>query len=156
MLLGQLEATRLPMDKRCRQVPEDDVEAVRWFRMAAEQGHAGGQSNLGLMYANGFGVPEDDAEAVRWFRMAAEQGDAGAQCNLGLMYANGDGVVQDDARAYLWFNLAVAASQGDARARRVESRDRAAARLSPADRAAAQRLATQCQASAFKDCGEPQ
>jgi Asp-tRNA(Asn)/Glu-tRNA(Gln) amidotransferase A subunit family amidase len=88
------------------------------------------------MYANGYGVPEDDAEAVRWYRMAAEQGSADAQSNLGVMYANGEGVVQDDARAYLWFNLAVAASQGDERARRVESRDRAAARLSPTDRAA--------------------
>ena len=36
-------------------VPEDDAEAVRWHRLAADQGHAGGQNNLGLMYANGEG-----------------------------------------------------------------------------------------------------
>jgi TPR repeat protein len=109
-----------------------------------------------VMYADGAGVAEDDAEAVRWYRMAAEQGDAVAQVNLGFMYANGAGVVQDDVRAYLWFNLAVAASQGDERAFHVEARDLVADRLSPADRAAAQRLATQCQASGFKDCGEPE
>ena len=139
-----------------RGVVEDDAEAVRWYRIAAEQGNAVAQNNLGLMYENGEGVPEDDAEAVRWYRLAAEQGNDSAQFNLGLIYENGEGVVQNDARAYLWFNLAAAGSQGDDRAQAVENRDRAAAKLSPADRAAAQRLATQCQASAFKDCGEPQ
>ena len=62
-----------------RGVPEDDAEAVRWYRLAAEQGYAGAQNNLGIMYATGRGVPEDDAEAVRWYRMAAEQGEADAQ-----------------------------------------------------------------------------
>ena len=71
-------------------VPEDDTEAVRWFRLAADQGHALAQNNLGYMYANGEGVPEDDAEAVRWYRLAAEQGFALAQVNLGLMYDNGE------------------------------------------------------------------
>ena len=131
----------------------DSPEACR---VQTEAGDTSAQSTLGYAYSTGIGVPEDDAEAVRWYRMAAEQGSADAQSNLGVMYANGEGVVQDDARAYLWFNLAVAASQGDDRARRVEARDRAAANLSPADRAAAQRLATRCQASDFKDCGEPE
>ena len=58
---------------------EDDAEAVRWYRLAAEQGHASAQFNLGLMYARGLGVSEDDAEAVRWYRLAAEQGHASAQ-----------------------------------------------------------------------------
>ena len=30
-------------------VPQDAAEAVRWFRLAAEQGHAEAQNNLGLM-----------------------------------------------------------------------------------------------------------
>ena len=55
-------------------VPEDDAEAVRWFRLAAEQGDAYAQYNLGRMYANGEGVPEDFVEAVAWYRKAAEQG----------------------------------------------------------------------------------
>ena len=92
-------------------VPEDDRQAVFWFRKAAEQGDASAQNNLGLMYANGEGVPEDDRQAVFWFRKAAEQGDASAQNNLGLMYANGEGVPEDDVRAYAWGNLA--AAQGD-------------------------------------------
>ena len=59
--------------------PEDDTEAVHWYRKAAEQGNAWAQTGLGLMYANGEGVPEDDAEAVSWYRKAAEQGNAWAQ-----------------------------------------------------------------------------
>jgi hypothetical protein len=83
-------------------VPQDDVEAVRWYRLAADQGNALTQYNLGFMYANGEGVPRDDAEAVRWFRLAADQGQAEAQSDLGLMYANGRGVSQDAAEAARW------------------------------------------------------
>ena len=62
-------------------VPEDDAEAVRWLRLAADQGHADAQHNLGWMYANGEGVPEDDAEAARWYRLAADQGHADGCCH---------------------------------------------------------------------------
>jgi TPR repeat protein len=57
-------------------VAEDDAEAVKWYRLAADQGDADDQYNLGVMYDNGDGVPENDAEAARWFRLAADQGDA--------------------------------------------------------------------------------
>ena len=72
-----------------RGVPEDDTEAVRWFRLAADQGGALAQFRLGVRYANGEGVPEDDTEAVRWYRLAADQGNARAQYNLGVMYSTG-------------------------------------------------------------------
>src|SRR5690606_25776169 len=74
------------------ELPRNQVEAARWFRMAAEQGHAAAQHQLGVMYTEGEGVPEDDAEAVRWYRLAAEQGYVPAQGNLGVMYDNGFGV----------------------------------------------------------------
>ena len=67
------------------------------YRLAAEQGDAMAQTNLGWMYDNGEGVPEDDTEAVKWYRKAAEQGYAMAQHNLGWMYANGEGVPEDKA-----------------------------------------------------------
>jgi len=70
-------------------VPQDDVEAVKWFRKAAEQGLADAQFNLGLMYYSGKGVPKDDTEAAKWWRKAAEQGHATAQFNLGQSYDRG-------------------------------------------------------------------
>ena len=58
---------------------EDDAEAVRWYRLAAEQGLARAQSNLGVMYANGEGVPEDAVYAYAWLSIAAAQGDTNAK-----------------------------------------------------------------------------
>ena len=52
----------------------DFLEAFKWIRLAAEQGHATAQMNLGVFYQNGWGVQQDEAEAERWFRLSAEQG----------------------------------------------------------------------------------
>ena len=46
---------------------------MKWFRKSAEQGHAGAQSNLGVLYDYGRGVTRDYKEAVEWFRKSAEQ-----------------------------------------------------------------------------------
>ena len=54
-----------------RGVAQDYVEAVRWFRRAAEQALGRAQNNLGLRYANGEGVPQDRVEALMWFTLAA-------------------------------------------------------------------------------------
>ena len=62
-------------------VPENDTEAVKWFRLATAQGHARAQHNLGLMYANGTGVPPDDVLAYAWLNLAAAQGNALASEN---------------------------------------------------------------------------
>ena len=56
-----------------RGVPENDVEAVRWFRLAADQGDAFAQYILGISYDNGQGVPQDFVEAHKWFNLAAAQ-----------------------------------------------------------------------------------
>ena len=65
-------------------VPKDAVQAVTWYRKAAEQGNPRAQFNLGGMYFNGDGAPKDSAQAVVWYRKAAEQGYADAQYNLGV------------------------------------------------------------------------
>ena len=93
---------------------KDEVEAVKWFRKAAEQNVADAQFSLGVCYANGQGVTKDDAQAVKWFRKAAEQNYARAQYNLGVRYTKGQGVAKDDAEAVQWFRKA--AEQNDARA----------------------------------------
>ena len=54
-----------------RGVPEDDQEAVMWFTLAAEQGYARAQNNLGWMYDEGHGVPEDDVYAYMWWNIAS-------------------------------------------------------------------------------------
>ena len=96
-------------------VAQDTGEALRWFRLAADQALPVAQHHLGLAYANGSGVAEDDAEALRWFRLAADQGHAAAQHNLAIAHANGlGGMPLDAAEAVRWFRLA--ADQGHAAA----------------------------------------
>ena len=56
-------------------VLENHQEAVKWYRMAAEQGHATAQFTLGDMYVKGEGVLEDYVQAYAWFILAATQGE---------------------------------------------------------------------------------
>ena len=131
-----------------RGVPQDDAEAVKWFRIAAEAGYVDAQYNLGVMYDNGEGVLQDDAEAVKWYRLAAEAGYPRAQNNLGFMYEKGEGVLQDDRLAYMWYNIA--AAQGLELAK--ENRDKAAKRMTPTQRSEAQEMSRRCLARNYKNC----
>ena len=99
-------------DAYSRNSRRGDREAARWFRKAAEQGHAGAQDKLGGMYYIGHGFMEDHTEAARWFRKAAEQGYAEAQHMLGDMYSSGMGLMKDYAEAATWWQKA--AEQGHA------------------------------------------
>ena len=54
-------------------VPQDYVEAVKWFRRAAEQGFADAQDALARMYVQGQGVPKDYVQAHLWFNLAASR-----------------------------------------------------------------------------------
>ncbi len=53
----------------------DYATALKEFRVLAEQGYAGAQNNLGLMYEYGEGVPQDDVQARMWLNLAAAQGN---------------------------------------------------------------------------------
>jgi len=130
-------------------VPQNYTEAVKWYRLAAVQGNAVAQFNLGLIYAKGESVPQDYTEAAKWYRLAAEQGDTEAQANLGTMYINGEGVIQNDIDAYMW--VSIAASSGDLKT--LEILDLVAKRMTAAEISKAQDLARECLSKNYKDCG---
>ena len=109
----------------------DYTAALRELRPLAEQGNAGAQFTLGLMYNFGRGVAQDDTEAMKWYLTAAEQGLADAQFRLGYMFSLGNNYVlynadlfkdeealqsagrdvpQDDTEAVKWYRKA--AEQG--------------------------------------------
>ncbi|MDL1960164.1 MAG: sel1 repeat family protein [Deltaproteobacteria bacterium] len=102
------------MYARGKGVQQDDTEALKWFRKAAEQGYAKAQYGLAVMYARGKGVQQDYAKALKWYRQAAEKGNVDAQFILGWMYDFGKGVQQDYAKAVKWYFKA--AEQGNAKA----------------------------------------
>ena len=60
----------------------DKKKALKYYKMAGEQGHAEAQYFCGLMYITGKGAERDDEEAQRYWELAAAQGHQGAQNNL--------------------------------------------------------------------------
>ncbi|MBE56190.1 MAG: hypothetical protein CL479_06425 [Acidobacteria bacterium] len=103
-----------------RGIPQDEAEAVRWYRLAAEQG---------------------DAEVLRWLHQTAEQGSIPAQGNLGEMYAAGHGVAPDVVQAHLWLSLAAVRASADQREAYGAARDVVAQSMTREELADAQRRA---------------
>ena len=89
-----------------RGVTPNPIEAIKWYRKAAELRHAIAQRSLGDCYYYGTGVAKNGAEAARWYRKAAEQGDADAQFQLAVCYDKGIGVAKDEAEAARWYRMA--------------------------------------------------
>jgi hypothetical protein len=79
-----------------RGVEKDPVQAVAWYRKAADNLSVNAKYELGVMYANGRGVRKNDAVAVRWYRKAKWYGHAKAEHNLKVMYADGRAVPEDE------------------------------------------------------------
>lgn len=92
----------------------------------------------------------DFATALREWKPLAEQGSAAAQYNLGLMYTKGQGVLQDNVIAHMWWNLAAAQSGNELA---ITKRDVVGKQMTPADISLAQRLASECLARKYKNCG---
>ena len=128
---------------------QDYAEAVKWYRLAAEQGDSAAQYNLAVMYNNGEGVLQDYAEAMKWYRLAAEQGYADAQKAIGILYEYGDGVLQNNVRAHMWYNIAAA----NGAEKSGEWRDERAGLMTSADISKAQSMARECMNSKYKNCG---
>jgi TPR repeat protein len=63
-------------------VEKNELEAFKWYCMAAQQGLVQAQFNLGVMYENGRGVEKNELEACKWLQMAADQGLREAQWAL--------------------------------------------------------------------------
>jgi len=66
-------------------VPQDYKEAVKWWKLSAEQGRASAQYNLGLMYKNGQGVPQDYVLAHMWWNICGSSGDKDCVKNRNIL-----------------------------------------------------------------------
>lgn len=83
--------------------PKDLTEAVRWYRLAAEKGHAESQYDLGFMLLLGEGAPKNIDEGLMWLESAGELGEYSAFRLLANCYQNGYcDVPVDAAKAALW------------------------------------------------------
>lgn len=85
--------------------PKDLAEAARWYRLAAEKGHAESQYDLGFMLLLGEGGPKNVEEGLIWLERAGAQGEHAAFRLLADCYETGYCDVPVDAgRAALWRN----------------------------------------------------
>ena len=64
-------------------------EGARLYRLAADEGFAGAQNNLGDMYETGEGVTKNDKFAVYWYARAAERGEPTAYLSLSSFLPEG-------------------------------------------------------------------
>ncbi len=87
-----------------------NMEALKWYKKAAELGHAFAQNNLGAMYFHGEGTSKNLPEAYKWCQKAAEQGVDAAQHTLGVIHEKGMIENPDYAKAIEWYQRA--ADQG--------------------------------------------
>jgi TPR repeat protein len=55
-------------------IGQNDVEAAKWFRMAADQGHGEAMFNLAEMYEQGRGVPKNLDEAIALYKKSCANG----------------------------------------------------------------------------------
>jgi TPR repeat protein len=56
-----------------RGVKKDYVEAVRWYRLAAERGYTDAMGRLAMMYHDGKGVSKNYKHAYAWAALALER-----------------------------------------------------------------------------------
>ena len=129
-------------------VAQDYTAAVKWYTLAAEQGVAEAQRELGVLYLNGT-IEQDYAAAFKWLNLAAEQAYASAQTALGVMYYEGNGALQDYVMAHMWANIG--AANGDINGAGI--RDLAAGKMAQDDILNAQEFARECMASNYENCG---
>ena len=118
-------------------MPADYREAVRWYRSAAVQRHAGAFYRLCALSDIGRGVTQDYEEALRWCRLAADHGHGRAMFTIGFHYQYAHGVPRDLVQAHQWYNLAGANGYHAA----TKWRDRLAADMTRTQIAQAQFLA---------------
>lgn len=84
------------------------------LRLAAANGDASAQFEVGARLAEGKGTDQNFKDAAKWYQRAAAQGFAQAQYRLGTLYERGLGLKADEARAKEWYLSA--AEQGNMKA----------------------------------------
>ena len=118
-----------------------EPDEVAELRARAEQGDAGAQFEIGMMYSDGRGVPQDDVQAMVWYCRAAEHRYVDALFALGAMYLFGQGVPQDYVEAHAWMSLAAVWATGSDKKRYEKNRTALAELMTPAEVAEARTLA---------------
>ena len=87
---------------------KDEATALKWYRKAADKGHAEAMNMVGLYYGEGRGgLEQDKTVALDWYRKAADKGHVAALYNIAVYYQNGlGGLKAAKATALEWYRKA--------------------------------------------------
>jgi len=85
-------------------------EAIKWYKLSAENKNSLGQYNYARCLFIGKGVEQDIKESIQFYQLSSDQGLAIAQYTLGLCYNIGDGIQKNIEESIRLFRLA--AEQG--------------------------------------------
>ena len=93
-------------------VDKDKLEALKWFLLAANQGHTKSQYMVGWLYAQGTIVDYDREKAIHYLELAAETSNPAAEHILGCLYFD----VTDFNKARFWLFKAAKSGHAGAQA----------------------------------------
>jgi TPR repeat protein len=57
-------------------IGKNAAEAVKYYKLSADQGNASGRLRYGLCLEKGRGIGKNAAEAVKYYKLSADQGNA--------------------------------------------------------------------------------
>ena len=86
---------------------ENKTEALKWFRLAGEQGNPVAQYMVGYFYEHGKVVEQNYRSAIEWYIKAANQGYVDAANNLGKIYDAVATSMSDKSEAKVYYEEAV-------------------------------------------------
>ena len=96
-------------------VATDYKEAVRWYKLVADE-NSYAAFWTGIIYdEGGYGVTQDYDEAFKWYMKGADMGNSDCQFMVGVAYEYGGGVSEDLEKAVSWYLKS--AEQGDPNAK---------------------------------------
>lgn len=84
---AQFDLAVFLMDK---QTERGDSEAIKWYKLSANQGHFRSQFNLGLIYYYGTAARKNISEAVSLFKSSAINGSRLSAEFIGYLYETGE------------------------------------------------------------------
>jgi uncharacterized protein len=87
----------------------DYHQARHYLELAAQQGDAYAQKNLGMMYEYGEGTGTNKPEAVHWYKQSADLNNTVGMERLARMYEAGEGITKDRAKAFYWYEKSATA-----------------------------------------------
>ena len=139
--------------------PVNHAAALKWFTLAAKQGHDNSQVSLGDIYHRGMGTLKDTKAAMIWWRRAAEQGNTLGQMKLGAMFTGWDGTgveelgITDPVYSYMWFSLAAFNSKREQYTQQIiQGMNELEKKMSLSQKDQALALARECIAKNYKGC----